>query len=319
MLIHIGYHKTGTTWLQKTLFERPGKGFFPINKKGFIPDQSDKYAEYAHQVAHQFFFTHPLQFDGEGLRDKIRDEIDWARKGVPVLSSERLSGNPHSGGYDSKEIAYRLHTVFPGAKIFIVIREQSSMILSNYFQYLSYGGARSLKDYIGQEYDGRIPLFSKDHFRYHNLLKLYQKLFGKSQVLVLPYEMFKRNPEAFIETLSKFSGANIPLDLPYARYENRGTGRLVLNLTRLLNLFLVKDSINAYSPLSPFAPRYGRRIIRGLKATLNIIVPEAMDRMFVQRQFALVAKLTSGYYEDSNAITSRCIGIDLAEYGYKRT
>jgi hypothetical protein len=131
--------------------------------------------------------------------------------------------------------------------------------------------------------------------------------------------MFKRSPEAFIETLSKFSGANIPLDLPYARYENRGTGRLVLNLTRLLNLFLVKDSINAYSPLSPFAPRYGRRIIRGLKATLNIIVPEAMDRMFVQRQFALVAKLTSGYYEDSNAITSRCIGIDLAEYGYKRT
>jgi hypothetical protein len=148
-------------------------------------------------------------------------------------------------------------------------------------------------------------------------LKLYQDLFGKSQVLVLPYEMFKRSPKAFIESLSNFSGANIPLDLPYNIYENKGPGRLVLNLTRLLNLFLVKDSINAYSPLSPFTPRYGRRITRGLKATINIFVPDAIDRMFVQRQLALVAELTRGCYEDSNAITSRCIGIDLVEYGYK--
>lgn len=319
MLIHIGYHKTGTTWLQKTLFERPDKGFFPINKKGFVPNRSDKYAEYAHHVAQRFFFTHPFQFDGDRFRDEIRNEIDWGREGIPVLSSERLSGNPHSGGYDSKEIAYRLHAVFQGAKIFIVIREQSSMILSNYFQYLSFGGARSLKDYIGREYDGRIPLFSKDHFRYHHLVNLYQNLFGKDRVLVLPYEMFKRSPKGFIETLGRFSEAKIPLDLPYERYENRGSARLVLNLMRLLNLFLVKDSINAYSPLSPFPPRYGRKIISGLKTTLGTVVPDAIERRFVRRQLALVNDLTRGYYEDSNGVTSRCIGIDLAEFEYKRT
>ena len=51
---------------------------------------------------------------------------------VPVISHERLSGYPHSGGHDSKEIAHRLAAVFPNAKVVIVIREQKSMILSNY-------------------------------------------------------------------------------------------------------------------------------------------------------------------------------------------
>ena len=317
MLIHIGYHKTGTTWLKKNLFEKGDKGFFPISKKGVAHDESNKYARYAHEVAQQFFFTHPVHFDGEALRHKLENEIDWRRKGVPVLSSERLSGNPHSGGYDSGEIAHRLHAVFPDAQIFIVIREQSSMILSNYFQYLSYGGARSLEDYVTREFDGRIPHFSKDHFRYDKLLKLYQNLFNESKVLVLPYEMFERSPEAFIGALSRFSGANIPLDLPYTIYVNKGTGRFVLNLTRLLNLFLVKDSINAYSPLSPFSPRYGRRLIRGLKAALELIVPDVMEKRFVERHFRLVVELTRGYYEDSNAATSRYIGINLGDYGYR--
>ena len=59
----------------------------------------------------------------------------------PVVSFERFSGNPFSGGYDSKEIADRLVQVFPDARVLVVVREQRSMIVSTYKQYVREGGA----------------------------------------------------------------------------------------------------------------------------------------------------------------------------------
>ena len=47
---------------------------------------------------------------------------------TPVLSAERLSGNPHSGGYDSLQTAERLHRLFPQAKVLVVVREQTEEI-----------------------------------------------------------------------------------------------------------------------------------------------------------------------------------------------
>lgn len=59
---------------------------------------------------------------------------------TPVLSAERLSGNPHSGGYDSLQTAKRLHRLFPQAKVLVVVREQTEEILSCYNQYVRAGG-----------------------------------------------------------------------------------------------------------------------------------------------------------------------------------
>ena len=59
----------------------------------------------------------------------------------PVVSFERFSGNPFSGGYDSKEIADRLVRVFPDARVLVIVREQRSMIVSTYKKYVREGGA----------------------------------------------------------------------------------------------------------------------------------------------------------------------------------
>jgi len=52
---------------------------------------------------------------------------------VPVLSAERLSGNPDSGGYDSVHVAEYLAATFPEARVLIVIREQADMLVSRMF------------------------------------------------------------------------------------------------------------------------------------------------------------------------------------------
>ena len=61
-----------------------------------------------------------------------------------MVSFPRLSGHPYSGGYDSRMIADRVAEVFPEARILIVIREQRSMIVSTYKQYVNAGGEARL-------------------------------------------------------------------------------------------------------------------------------------------------------------------------------
>ena len=106
--------------------------------------------DFSPQICKKYFYPKLLEATTGGL--------------IPVLSYERLSGNPHSGGYDSKEIANRLVQVFPDAKILIVIREQKDIILSTYKQYIIEGGACTVKRYLHPP-----PPVEKDEFLYFPL------------------------------------------------------------------------------------------------------------------------------------------------------
>jgi hypothetical protein len=182
LLIHIGYHKTGTSWLKKFVFENPTIGFFCANGR---------------HLRRSLIFPHVLNFDPSICRKHLQPVLRnaYEKHFSPVLSVERLSGSPHSGGYDSKEIADRLAQAFPQAKVLIVIREQRSIILSSYKQYVNVGGSCSLNNYLQPPARGRgrIPLFSFDHFKYHRLIEYYISLFGLPNLLVHPYELLKLN------------------------------------------------------------------------------------------------------------------------------
>ena len=179
-LIHIGYHKTGTTWLQLELFMSDNKTFEPLSRRAM--GQSS--------LARLFFKDNfNLLSSFESNEVEIRKEIEHLltvrpalKSKYPVLSSERLSGFPHGGGFDSSLIANRLKNVFPNSKILIVIREQKSAILSNYLQYLYNGGVHDIDHYLRLNYGGRHPFFSPAHFDYLPLIEKYRELFGESKV-----------------------------------------------------------------------------------------------------------------------------------------
>lgn len=215
ILVHIGYHKTGTTWMQNELFISESDSFKPlsINKSGHST------------LARRFIFDEEgyllNSFDNNektiraDLNELLGERDQDDENKVLVMSHERLSGTPHSSGFDSSIIARRIKNIFPYAKILIVIREQSSWILSNYFQYLSAGGTHSLYKYLNTKYDGRRPGFSPAHIEYHRPILDYQAKFGKQNVLVLPYELlvfdrtlFIKKIEAFVEKEIDIGGIN---------------------------------------------------------------------------------------------------------------
>ena len=234
---------------------------------------------------------------------------------VPVISHERLSGYPHSGGFDSKMIADHLKDCFPEARIWCVIREQKSMVASLYMHYLKNGGTDNLEKYLGRRYDGKRPGYSPEHIRYTPLVSYYQSQFGKSNVLVQPYELFREDPVAFMTELGDFLGVTVPTDeLDFKVQRNRHEEYNIVRRAPALNMFCRQTSLSGHSPMYiPALNRFLRsRVFRRRRGLLNL----GLSRDYSTRFKARVAELVGDRYGASNRELSSLIGTDLSRFGY---
>lgn len=306
-LIHIGYHKTGTTWLQRSLFARADLGFVAF----------DEHADIYERIVR----PHPFDFDPSACRAHFQPRLQEiiGRGQVPVLSAERLCGNPHSGGYDSKEIADRLAAVFPEGRVLIVLREQRSIILSTYKQYVRAGGTASIRQYLFPPERGRsrVPMFDFEHFKYDRLVSYYQFRFGQDNVLVLPFELFRRTPREFASRILSFAGVacnDAVLDsLPFGEKENEGLSGFAVALKRRLNPLVQQDRLN---PGAWFPIHKAERFLKRYVGAVDSWVPRSVSGHLEGRMRAVVCDAVGNRYKESNARTSELIGMPLAEFGY---
>src|SRR5205823_3496785 len=120
----------------------------------------------------------------------------------------------------------RLAEVFPGARILIVIREQRSMVVSEYTQYVREGGAMRPFEFIKPPKSKSmwVQWFDLRYLRYHRLISYYHRLFGPERVLTLTYEQFAADPVAFASEIGRFTGRPLGPDaieaLPFDRVSN---------------------------------------------------------------------------------------------------
>ncbi len=297
-LIHIGYHKTASTWLQKYLFENPETLFKRALRK---------------EIRKWIVLPHALTFDPEKVKSHYLSTFDDTNC-IPVISSERLSGNPYYGGYDTKEIADKLYQSFPEAKILIIIREQKSAISSSYLQYVKSGGTCSIEDFLEpRNYEPPItPWFSFEHFDYIHLAKYYIKLYGQENVLILPYEMFREKPQDFCNRIIQFSNAKQPSGLPFKRLSNKRLSALGAIPTRIANQLFVKSRFNpAAIDLKGFQHYITKAFVR-----LDQLIPKTLRSRFDNGLDAKVQEKIKGLYSKGNKELVDIIGIDLAAYGY---
>jgi len=244
ILIHIGYQKTGSTWLQKMLFVRNNVVFESINEKDLG----------ASNLARHFFkdldgnVLSPFDGNQENIKDcfdRYLDQRPIPEGKVPVFSNERLAGNAHAGGFDAAQIADRLKATFPNGKVLITIRNQRSFILSIYFQYLSRGGTMSLNKYLNCQYDGKRPCFSPHHINYLPLIRHCNKLFGKKNVKVIPLELLETNMGKFMAEIGGFVDRKLDFDQNHLRKKVNKTSNYFINYHfRIANRFLWSNSLN---------------------------------------------------------------------------
>src|SRR5262249_44700832 len=131
ILIHVGFAKAGSSWLQEELLPR-------VRNARVIARTA---------VRREFLVPSPLAFDARTARRSVLGRAaDRA-----LISEEELAGNLHTGGLHgamSREIAERLARAFPEAHIVIVVRNQIDMIASAYKQYVESGGTGSIHRFL---------------------------------------------------------------------------------------------------------------------------------------------------------------------------
>jgi Sulfotransferase domain len=309
VLLHIGYHKTGSKWLQKSFFQKRANG----------------YAWLGHQrtpIVWDIVRTPALEFDPVPLRRAFEPMLEDAREQglLPVVSFERFAGHPFSGGYDSKEIAHRLHELFGNARVLIVIREQSDVIVSAYKYYVLRGGASSVEGFVeppAQDW-ARVPLFDLRYYEYHHLIRHYQRLFGTERVRTLAYEQFTADAASFVRQIADFTGRPLPEDA-FARLDfdvrrNASPSAVAISVSRRLNRLVHRSDLNP-APLfeSALADRLAKR---ANPRKLERFVPEGLGRSADRRMKAHVKDLLGDRYAASNRVTQELTGIDLAAWGW---
>ncbi len=266
----------------------------------------------------------PFEFDASGTREQFQSMVSKIEgsKLTPIISNEGLSGSPHAGGYNSKELADRIYSVCPQARILIVTREQHSAILSNYAQYVSIGGRASLKDYVQPKarWQTRLPLFRLEHFKYHLLISYYKQLFGAENVSVLPYELFVAEPKEFVEGVLR--SCRVPVDenelkqLPFERKENKKRSASGLTAKRLLNIFYPLETFhNLQTNTSQEAWR--RSFVDTTADMIGRLCPRSIDDAMNAQNKQWLKEFLADTFAESNSIVSELCGLDLKRWGYR--
>jgi hypothetical protein len=182
-LIHIGYPKTGSKFLQHWFAAHPQLAFAEGGIAGFrdvyalARDSVAPHVDLLYRVTSCEGLTAPHASVGEVVEYGREREVDMATSQAAACTA--------------------LAELFPNALVLIVTRGFRAMILSSYSQYARSGGDADLVDLIA----GKNNLSALDPWNYDALLELYTHAFGEGNVIVMPYELLRDDADAFTRTL----------------------------------------------------------------------------------------------------------------------
>jgi hypothetical protein len=302
-VVHIGFHKTGTTTLRRDLFPSL-PGVVLVTRKGkHGPPGYDQFAK-------SFCRAEDADFPMEELRALFAD-ITPEPPGTLLIADELLTGILWLGTRGRDRAAERLHSLLPRARILVTVRRQDTMIRSIYSHYLHCGGHAGFPDFVGEGVEGFR--FDPDYLRYDGVVERFQQLFGADRVKVMCYEHLLADPDRFTAQVCSFvlPGQPPPENRRLAT-ENRSLAPPSRWVLRQSNALFRRSLFNS-------RPRLGNRAIEHLvRRLLRRLDPALFPRMSRQLgpgdRYVLHGLLP--FYEDSNAKLEELSGLDLATLGY---
>jgi hypothetical protein len=215
-IIHIGIHKTASTFLQTQIFPK-FKGFTLLTRP---------------YTQHNSTFN-KLQFADDTLYDagQTGDELRSLGNNL-LISDESFAGiTLNCSVINRSVIAKRFSEIFPDASIVLFIRGQQDALVSNYHNYVeNVRGTLSIEEFFWYpereyslseyNYDYYAPYppetlyintnrrnFHLDELKYFNLIRLYKHYF--KDVHVFLYEDFKKNQQKVLLELESIAGEEL--------------------------------------------------------------------------------------------------------------
>lgn len=296
MVFHIGYPRTGTTFLQKIVFpEFRDLAVTDLDLTAFFVDDAKFKRGYGYVI------SQVMDYFGA---------MEWMDRPV-ICSWENLSGDVLT---DYCHVPERIHGIFPACKIVVCIRSQFTMVPSLYHIYVKSGGTMGYEDYLK-------TVIRNDKLNYGTLIGEYFRLFGRDSVHVMLYEDLKVDQARFLKDLLKF----IRLPAREGEWNNRDqrNKRDSAVVTRVYRLFnaageaekVKKVSKAFFGELDVRARMVGRLrvlffVANKLSHTLGLFESSPWENNPRFRE------MIGRHYGPSNQNVFRMAGLDLRKYGY---
>lgn len=264
--IHVGFHRTGTTFLQKEIlpkYEGRASVITPHNDSSNITDLL------MNRWPHPGNIPKTSELDGL-VGGEIKDKL--------IISREGISGPSyfHNDLYSAKRIAH----YFPGAKIIVTIRAQSSILLSIYSHNYIKKGMMDYKSFVMRMYlGGKVD--------YYNFIGPYLEIFKEENIIVIPIELLKEDVDSYCKEWSKLLG------LP----------KVNIGASDQNNMNKRKDDNNVIDMIN--------------KNRREIGVTDRYDKSQFQSDKEEVDSWLQEAYGESNRLLCQRLQIDLTSYGYQ--
>ncbi len=202
--IHLGLHKTGTTFFQKIFYPSyPEFNYKHLRAKEVLAD-FNQYILRENELTFNFDKAASLFYQNLSKKETIER--------IFTLCEEQYSGFPLQDAYNRKIIFDRLNTFFPNANYILVLRNQKDFIRSMYAEYLKKGGTASLLDFLKRK-DSQLNFARGGYLRYFTYYDYIRNKVPEERIKVLYYEDLKYQPALFYKNLLDFFKLDLKIDL----------------------------------------------------------------------------------------------------------
>lgn len=193
ILLHIGFPKSGSTYLQKWFELHPEMYYQPkYIAQGFLNAwEVAKYAQFNSSAPSNYILSCEDLTLFQSVRDRVgyRDTYDFNHRTF------------------QENICNMLYDLFPTAKILIVTRGYTTLFTSIYSQYLAMAGASKPQAFA----NANQKLFTS-MLDYDYVIDAYRKKFGSERVIILPYELMRDNRKLFLSLIEKEMNIHSPFE-----------------------------------------------------------------------------------------------------------
>jgi hypothetical protein len=198
LFLHVGLHKTGTTFLQRNVFPVwPGLTYLKWRNIEYL--------------------------------------IRLQAGNIYLMSCEGFSGATFASLDERCRGLHRLGAMFPGAYPIIGVRRHGDFLASLYSQYIRYGGKESISGFFALSKSAAHTIFQRESISFRRLIEETEVAFQRAPFVYDMRKMFGDMP-AFLQDLGAYLGLPAPsLGSIVNKVENSGLGRWQANILRWIN------------------------------------------------------------------------------------
>lgn len=328
LLIHAGYGKTGTTWLQRRILPHLPDSMY-LGKDPFssreLEDLHNRLFPALYAVQRYRARNSALLLDAyaTAIRTSLRGRSEAISRAV--LSDECIldyaNYNAELNMYLLEQMMRRLAGDLGGVKLLLTVRSQENLLLS-YYAY-DYGRIRTQHRSFNAFLDHGLANPGEGLFgglRYDLVLTELRHLFGDGNVRFVPYEYLRDDPASFVREIEQFWGCPDALqEFAHSPAENVNQGPGGAHMLRDTSV-----GARTVSALASFYARHRRWVALpdALAAPLKrhvINAHERLSRVRIAGQVAIDdsarAKVVA-LYAESNRRFGKLSGVDVAALGY---